>query len=114
MRRMCVLAGIAALAVTASACIARDTQISIDRALNSPTLTIHYKGAHAALVEFQLNGVSLGTRSVDASKDTGDTNFTLNLNDLKDGDNEVLIRLFDRTGKQVGSELMTGFTFFTD
>jgi len=104
MRKMCVLAGIAALAVTANACLTRDTQISIDRALNSPTLTIHYKGAHASLVEFQLNGVSLGTRSVDAAKDTGDTNFTLNLNDLKDGDNEVLIRLFDRTGKQVGSD----------
>jgi len=100
---MCVLAGIAALGVTANA-ISLDARIMIDRALNSPTLTVRYTGAHAALVELQVNGVSLGTRSVGASKDSGETNFTLNLSDLNDGDNEVQIRLFDRTGKLVGSD----------
>lgn len=103
LRKMGVLAGIAALAVSAQA-ISLDARIMIDRALNSPTLTVRYNGAHAALVELQVNGVSLGTRSVTAAKDTGETNFTLNLSDLKDGDNEVEIRLFDRTGKLVGSD----------
>lgn len=102
-RKMCVLAGIAALGVSAQA-ISLDARIMIDRALNSPTLTVRYSGAHTALVELQVNGVSLGTRSVTASKDSGETNFTLNLSDLKDGDNEVEIRLFDRTGKLVGSD----------
>lgn len=81
-----------------------DAQIMIDRALNSPTLTVKYKGAHAALVELRVNGESLGTRSVLASKDAGETNFALNLTDLKDGENDVEIRLFDRTGKLVGSD----------
>jgi len=103
LRKMCVLAGIAALGVTANA-ISLDARILIDRALNSPTLTVRYNGAHAALVELQVNGVSLGTRSVTASKDSGETNFTVNLSDLKDGDNEVVVRLFDRTGKLVGSD----------
>jgi len=103
LRKMCVLAGIAALGVTANA-ISLDARIMIDRALNSPTLTVRYNGAHAALVELQVNGVSLGTRSVTATKDTGETNFTINLTELKDGDNEVEVRLFDRTGKLVGSE----------
>lgn len=81
-----------------------DTRIMIDRALNSPTLTVRYTGANAALVELRVNGESLGTRAVTASKANGETNFDLNLSDLKDGDNEVEIRLFDRTGKLVGSD----------
>jgi|GEM_PF-736747 len=103
LRRMFVLAGIATLGVTANA-MPLDARIMIDRALNSPTLNVRYNGAHAALVELQVNGVSLGTRSVSAIKDAGETTFTLNLSDLKDGDNEVEIRLFDRTGKLVGTD----------
>jgi len=103
LRKMCVLAGIAVLAVSANA-FTFDAHIMIDRALNSPTLTIRYTGAHAALVDLLVNGASIGTRSVTASKDTGETNFTLNLSDLKDGDNDVEVRLFDRTGKLVGSD----------
>jgi hypothetical protein len=103
-RKMCVLAGMTALAAMASALPIEDAKISIDRALNSPTVTVRYDGANAALVELRLNGESVGTRSVSAMKAAGETNFTINLSDLKDGDNEVEIRLFDRTGKLVGSE----------
>lgn len=103
-RKMCVLAGMSALAALATALPTQDAKINIDRALNSPTVTVRYNGASAALVELRLNGESIGTRSVSASKNTGETNFTINLGDLKDGDNEVEIRLFDRTGKLVGSE----------
>ena len=81
-----------------------DTKITIDRALNSPTVTVRYSGANAALVELRLNGESVGTRSVAATKAAGETNFNINLTDLKDGDNEVEIRLFDRAGKLIGSE----------
>ncbi len=98
-----MLAGILALGVSTNA-VPLDTHITIDRALNSPTLTIRYTGAHTALVELRLNGDSLGTRSMAASKDTGETNFNINLSELKDGDNEVEVRLYDRTGKLVGSD----------
>ncbi len=103
MRKMCVVAGLMVGTVAAQA-FPSDAQIMIDRALNSPTLTVKYHGAHAALVELRVNGESLGTRTVTASKDTGETNFTLILSDLKDGDNDVEVRLFDRTGKLVGTE----------
>jgi len=100
---MCVLAGISVLAAIAGATPV-DARIMIDRALNSPTLTVRYDGANAALVELRVNGESLGTRSVSSNKASGETNFTLNLTELKDGDNEVEVRLFDRTGKLVGSD----------
>ncbi|HEY0868564.1 MAG TPA: stalk domain-containing protein [Fimbriimonas sp.] len=102
-RRMCVVAGMAVLGAVASA-LPLDAQIFIDRAINSPTLNVRYNGANAALVELRLNGKSMGTRSVNAAKATGETNFSIDLNSLKDGDNEVEIRLFDRTGKVVGSD----------
>lgn len=104
MKRICVLAGITILATVASAMPTQDAKITIDRALNSPTVTVRYAGASAALVELRLNGESVGTRSVSASKTAGETNFNINLTDLKDGDNEVEIRLFDRAGKLISSE----------
>lgn len=102
-RTMFVLAGISVIAGSASA-LPYDARIMIDRALNSPVLTIRYDGVSATLVELRINGESLGTRSVEGSKAAGETNFTINLTDLKDGDNDVEVRLYDRTGKLVGSE----------
>ncbi len=81
-----------------------DPQIMIDRALNSPTLTVRYTGVMASLVELRINGESLGTRTLDATRNTGETNFSVTLTDLKDGDNEVEIRLYDRTGKLVAKD----------
>lgn len=102
---MCVLAGLAAMAAFASAArVPFDAQIMIDRALNSPTLTIRYSGANASVVELRINGESIGTRSVTPSKSAGETNFTIDLAQLRDGDNEVEIRLYDKAGKMVGSD----------
>jgi hypothetical protein len=101
--KMCVVAG-AMLLSSVGFSLSYDASILIDRALNSPTLTVRYSGASAALVEFRLNGVSLGTRALDASKNSGETNFQLNLKSLVDGDNEIEVRLFDKSGKLLGSE----------
>ncbi len=103
LRRMCILGGMAILSVAANAFMF-DVKIAIDRALNSPTLTVRYSGANVALVELKLNGVSLGTRSVSSSKANGETNFTLDLSTLNDGDNVVEVALFDKNGKLVGTE----------
>jgi hypothetical protein len=100
---MCILAGMAVLSVAANAFMF-DVKIAIDRALNSPTLTVRYSGANVALVELKLNGMSLGTRSVSSGKDSGETNFTLDLSSLTDGDNVVEVSLFDKNGKLVGTE----------
>ncbi|RYG33170.1 hypothetical protein EON81_18890 [bacterium] len=103
------LLAIALAAITVSAVAmpmptSSDVRIAIDRALNSPTLTVRFSGATVALVELRVNGESFATREVTGGKTTGETNFNLATKDLKDGDNDVEIRLYDRTGKLVGSD----------
>jgi hypothetical protein len=102
-RRFVALAGLAAIAASASA-LSIDPQISIDRALNSPTLAVRYTGVSATLVELRVNGESVGTREVSGGRSLGETSFTIDLDALKNGDNLVEIRLFDRTGKMVAQD----------
>ncbi|RYG23358.1 hypothetical protein EON82_14270, partial [bacterium] len=102
-RRFAALAGLAAIAASASA-LSIDPQISIDRALNSPTLAVRYTGVTATLVELRINGVSIGTREVSGGRSLGETSFTIDLDSLKNGDNLVEVCLFDRTGKLVGQD----------
>jgi len=102
-RRMFIVAGLSALAACASA-FSGDPQVQIDRAIDSPTLTVRYSGVTASLIELRVNGASLGTRTVSSSKESGETNFTLNLSDLKEGDNDVMVCVYDRTGKLVKTE----------
>jgi hypothetical protein len=100
--RIGIVAGLSAMATVASALMV-DAQIMIDRALNSPTLTLRYSGTSAAMAELRINGKSVSTRTLTDGKTSGETNFNVDPTLLKDGDNEVEIRLFDRNGKQVGS-----------
>lgn len=104
--KVCALAGVLTACAVANAFL-YDATIIIDRALNSPTLTVRYTGASAALAELRLNGVSMGTRSLNVNEASGETNFTLDLSALAIGDNTVEIRLFDKGGKLVGTERTT-------
>ena len=79
-------------------------KIVINRALNSPTITVRYTGTSAALAELRVNGVSVSTRNLDSTKPDGETNFTLDPTTLREGDNEIEIRLFSSAGKLLGSE----------
>ncbi len=81
-----------------------DGQITIDRAINSPTLTVKYTHANAALVELRVNGESVATRTVSADSSTGETTFTLNLASLSGGTNKIEVRLFDKAGKLLATE----------
>lgn len=101
-----MVAGVVLAAATSQALVL-DGQITIAKALNSPTLTVRYTNAAAALVELRVNGESVATRSVDAGRRAGETNFTLNLDDLARGDNQVEVRLFDKAGKLLASEQTT-------
>lgn len=105
--RLIALAGLAVLSAMSSAFIIDDAKILIDRALNSTTLTVRYSGAAAATAELRINGISLGTRSLDAAKKNGETNFNLDLATLADGENDVEVRLFDKNGKLVGTQKTT-------
>jgi hypothetical protein len=97
------LAGAAALSAGSFA-FAFDAEILIQRALNSPTLTVKYDGANATLVELRINGESFATRAVTSTSSKGSVDFTVTVTDLKDGDNEVEIRLYDKTGKVLSSQ----------
>ncbi|MCB8932054.1 MAG: stalk domain-containing protein [Fimbriimonadaceae bacterium] len=104
--KLLAVAGAFAACMVANAFI-YDATILIDRALNSPTLTIRYTGASAALAELRVNGVSYGTRTLNSGSSSGETNFTLDLSALNLGDNQVEVRLFDKAGKVVGTERTT-------
>lgn len=101
--RLAALGCIGILSAMASAFI-DDAKILIDRAINSPTLTVRYTGASASVIELRVNGVSLGTRTVNPGKSSGETNFNLDLATLADGDNDVEVRLFDKNGKLIGTQ----------
>ena len=106
-KRLGLLAAFVSLGACALASNHLYQQIKIDRAINSPTLAVKYNGVHATLMELRLNGESMGTRTMDASSDNGETTFSINVLSLKDGDNEVEIRLYDKDGNVVGSEKTT-------
>src|SRR5205085_2429699 len=102
-RRMCVLAGLFALSVCTPAFV-DDAKININKSQNSPTLTVKYNNANTALIELRLNGESYGTRTMSDAKAAGEATFTLDLLALKDGENTVEIRLYDRSGKLIGTQ----------
>lgn len=103
---LALMAGVAVLSTSAQAFMVDDAKILIDRALNSPTLTIKYSGAAATMVELKVNGTSFGTRTV-PGKSSGETNFTLDLSQLADGENDVEVLLYDKDGALVGKEKTT-------
>ena len=98
--------GLLAAFVSLGACALGSSaqQIKIDRAINSPTLAVKYNGVRASLIELRINSESMGTRTVQESATSGETTFTINTLSLKDGDNEIEIRLYDKKGTLVGSE----------
>lgn len=109
-RRSLAIAGAAALASGSFAFTAFDAQILIERAVNSPTMTVKYDGANVSLVELRINGESFATRAVSSNDSKGEATFTVTVTDLKDGENEVEVRLYDKTGKVISSQKQTILT----
>ncbi len=103
-KRLGMLAAFVSVAAGSLASIDRSQQIKIDRAINSPTLAVKYNGVHAALIELRINGESFGTRTANEAASSGETSFSINVLSLHDGDNDIEIRLYDKSGHMVGSE----------
>ncbi len=101
--KLLTLAGAVVLAGFAQATVF-DASILIDRAANNKTLSVKYDGALAALVELRINGVSIASRTVSDSQDSGETTFSLDTAAMENGDNNVEIRLYDKDGKLLGSQ----------
>ncbi|MBS1704750.1 MAG: hypothetical protein JST40_02670 [Armatimonadetes bacterium] len=81
--------------------------VTIDRAVNSPIITVKFKDVRATLVEFFINGVSAGTRAIGSDETAGAVEFKLDTDLLEDGDNKIEARLYDSTGKLVATESST-------
>lgn len=103
------LSVVAAIGLSAVSFGMLDTDILIQRALNSPDFSVKYSGANAAMVELRLNGVSIGTKQTSPLKSSGEATFTLDLTALNDGDNVIEVRLYDRGGRLVGTQRMNIF-----
>lgn len=97
---------VTALATMGMACYAffNDAEVLIDRSHNNRTLTVRYIGANATLAELRINGASVASRALDGQVSAGETNFQLDTARLNEGRNMVEIRIFDATGKVVGSQ----------
>ncbi len=81
-----------------------DASILIERAANNKSIVVKYEGASAATVEMRVNGVSIMSKNLDDAASAGETEFAIDTAYLKDGDNAVEVLLFDRNGKQLGSQ----------
>lgn len=104
--RMTKLALLAGMVLSAGAAHAGflDATISVDKAINSRTLTVRYSGANAAIVELRIKGMAAATRLVNAEKASGETTFTIDTASLETGDSEIEIRLYDTDAKLVGTQ----------
>ena len=97
----------AVMAVQATALAMQD--VKIDKAVNSPTITIRYSKVKPALIELRLNGKSVSTRTISSTEDAGETNFTIDLSTLTAGDNKIEAVLFDKDGKVLATQTSTMF-----
>jgi hypothetical protein len=84
-----------------------DATVLLSKAANSRTLTVKYTEAAAAMAELRINGVSTATRSLDQKNESGETTFDLNMAALKDGENEIEVKLYDEDGNVIGSQKTT-------
>ncbi len=96
-----------AVMAVASVSLALVQEVSIQKPLNSPVLTVNYKDLNAAVVELRVNGRSLSTQRVDATAAKGNLQFTLATDALDDGDNKVEVLLYDANGKLLHTETST-------
>lgn len=104
MKSACLAAALALIGGSAQAGFRiQDGKIKIDQAVNSPTLTVRYTKVKGAIIELRIDGRSRSTRMITGS-DTGETNFTIDLDRLEDGEHEVEIVILDDNGKVIATE----------
>ncbi|MFM9874479.1 MAG: stalk domain-containing protein [Fimbriimonadaceae bacterium] len=101
--KLLVCAALIMSAVAAQASFV-DASIMIDRAANNKTITVKYDGARAAMVELRINGQSMTSKKVSDQFDAGETTFDIDVAALESGNNKVEIRLFDASGKLLGTQ----------
>lgn len=101
--KLLVCAALLISAVAAQASFV-DASIMIDRAANNKTITVKYDGARAAMVELRINGQSVTSKKVSDQFDAGETTFDIDVAALENGNNKVEIKLYDASGKLLGTQ----------
>ncbi len=84
--------------------IVYDTDIKITKAVGSPAITIQYVGGKAAKVEVRINGKVFSTKALNAARTFGEIGFNLDIALLQEGDNLIEATLFDKDGKELGTQ----------
>lgn len=81
-----------------------DTDIKITKAVGSPAITIQYVGGKAARAEIKVNGKVFSNKALNANRAFGEVGFNLDVALLQDGDNLIEATLYDKDGKELGTQ----------
>lgn len=81
-----------------------DPQMIIERATNSPVVTIRFHESRARVIELRVNGRSVATRAVVSSNSEQVLKFHVDLSRLEEGANPMEIRMFAEDGTLVATK----------
>jgi hypothetical protein len=82
-----------------------DASILLEKAANNRSITVKYDGAPAASLELLVNKVSLITRNLPGTESRGEIQLPLDTAMIPDGDSEVEVRLLDKHGNLLGTQV---------
>ena len=77
--------------------------VAIERAITGQTVSVRFEQTAARLIELRVNGMSVGTRSVNGSL-TNEAQFRIDATVLNDGANKVEALIFDADGKLLDTQ----------
>lgn len=97
---------VGAIILSSSAVQARffDPQMIIERATNSPVVTIRFHESRARVIELRVNGRSVATRAVVSSNSEQVLKFHVDLSRLEEGTNPMEIRMYAEDGTLVATK----------
>lgn len=95
------MSAVALAATLMSLALAQDASFRFNPAPANPTVTVRYFSGQFQGLELRLNGRLISTRSWPMPVSEGELTFSLPTAQLREGSNEVSVRLFDPSGRLV-------------
>lgn len=89
---------LAVAVATTSVAVARRQDVQIERAVNSPSLTVHFTKLKASMISIRVNGKIASTKTVEGGALEGEVNFSLDLDNMLEGENEIEVLVYDSVG----------------
>lgn len=93
-----------ALATPSFATMRMNPGIIIERAFNSPIVTLKIEESRARVVELIINGKSYATQTLSGKASLQELQFHVDLSELGEGKNQVEARMYDENGVLIGTE----------